>query len=104
MKKHAVMQTNGGGVYFAIDQLEWSILVCLHTFKVDLSGNFSVYNMKSGQKMFVLVGNVDLCVDCVFFSADEPDVKKVKLDEEIEFNFAEIAQGNVTSVRQKPAQ
>ncbi|CAM4600033.1 unnamed protein product [Leuciscus chuanchicus] len=31
-------------------------------------------------------------------SADEPDVKKVKVDEEIEFNFAEIAQGNVTSV------
>lgn len=103
MNKHAVMQTDGGGGYFAIDQLEWSILVCLHTFKVyDLSGIFTVYNMKSGQKIFVLVG--DLCIDCVFISADEPDVKKVKVDEEIEFNFAEIAQGNVTSVRQKPVQ
>ncbi|XP_026126918.1 X-ray repair cross-complementing protein 5 [Carassius auratus] len=31
-------------------------------------------------------------------SADEPDVKKVKVDEETEFNLAEIAEGNITSV------
>uniref|UniRef100_A0A672QJH7 X-ray repair cross-complementing protein 5 n=1 Tax=Sinocyclocheilus grahami TaxID=75366 RepID=A0A672QJH7_SINGR len=32
-------------------------------------------------------------------SADEPDAKKVKVDEETEFNLAEIAKGNITSVR-----
>uniref|UniRef100_A0A672QJL5 X-ray repair cross-complementing protein 5 n=1 Tax=Sinocyclocheilus grahami TaxID=75366 RepID=A0A672QJL5_SINGR len=36
---------------------------------------------------------------CVVFSADEPDAKKVKVDEETEFNLAEIAKGNITSVR-----
>ncbi|XP_016097528.1 X-ray repair cross-complementing protein 5 [Sinocyclocheilus grahami] len=30
-------------------------------------------------------------------SADEPDAKKVKVDEETEFNLAEIAKGNITS-------
>uniref|UniRef100_A0A8C1TM43 X-ray repair cross-complementing protein 5 n=1 Tax=Cyprinus carpio TaxID=7962 RepID=A0A8C1TM43_CYPCA len=31
-------------------------------------------------------------------SADEPDAKRVKVDEEMEFNLAEIAAGNITSV------
>ncbi len=44
----------------------------------------------------MLIDAVDLCV---FFSADQPDAKKVKVDEETEFNLAEIAEGNITSVR-----
>lgn len=35
----------------------------------------------------------------VFFSAEEPNAKRVKVNEETEFNLAEITEGSVTSVR-----
>ncbi len=44
----------------------------------------------------VLIVVVDLCV---VFSADQPDAKKAKVDEETVYNLAEIAEGNITSVR-----